>query len=75
MCLKIASGNGNNSGVIHPKKMKPHLGALAIFHKSRGLDNFSVKLKRNMLMVQRKLSKEIKIGFEKKIGKCDPIGE
>ena len=36
---------------------------------------FSVKLKRNMLMVQRKLSKEIKIGFEKKIGKCDPIGE
>ena len=53
------------------QKIKPHLGALAIFHKSRGLDNFSVKLKRNMLMVQRKLSKEIKIGF----GKCDPIGE
>ena len=33
MYLKIASGNGNNSGVAHPKKMKPHLGALAIFHK------------------------------------------
>ena len=34
-----------------------------------------MKFKTNNPMVQRKLSKELKKGFEKRIGRCDPIGE
>ena len=34
-----------------------------------------MKFKTNIPMVQRKLSKELKKGFEKRIGRCDPIGE